>query len=71
MKPPPIDWEQVNTIIDKHRNEQWGLIPLLQEIQEFCGYIPPESIEPVADAMNLFPSQVQGCRLRRRFLLSW
>ncbi len=60
MKPPQIDWKEINAIIDKHRDEQWGLIPLLQEIQEFCGYIPPESIDPVADAMNLFPSQVQG-----------
>ena len=60
MKPPPIDWEKVNAIIEQHRNEKWGLIPLLQEIQEYCGYIPPESINPVADAMNMFPSQVQG-----------
>jgi NADH:ubiquinone oxidoreductase subunit E len=29
-------------------------------VQELCGYIPPESIEPIARAMNMFPSQVQG-----------
>ena len=36
------------------------MIPLLQDIQEKFGYIPPESIEPIADALNIFPSQVQG-----------
>ena len=60
MEPKPIDWQQVNAIIDKHRGEKWGLIPLLQEVQEACGYIPPAAIEPIAHAMNLFPTQVQG-----------
>ena len=60
MKPKEIDREQLMAIIDKHRGETWALIPLLQEIQETVGYIPPESIEPVAESLNLFPSQVQG-----------
>ena len=60
MEPPPIDWDKINDIIDNHRGEKWGLIPLLQEIQELCGYIPPESIDIIAAAMNMFPSQVQG-----------
>ncbi|MBW2116179.1 MAG: NADH-quinone oxidoreductase subunit NuoE, partial [Deltaproteobacteria bacterium] len=46
--------------INKHHGETWALIPLLQEIQEAIGYIPPESIESIAEALNLFPSQVQG-----------
>ena len=33
---------------------------MLQEVQDAYGYIPPESIAPVADALNLYPSQVQG-----------
>jgi NADH:ubiquinone oxidoreductase subunit E len=60
MEPPPIDWDKIDAIIDKHKGEKWGLIPLLQEVQELCGYIPPGSIEPIARAMNMFPSQVQG-----------
>lgn len=60
MEPPPIDWDRINEIIDKHSDEKWGLIPLLQEVQELCGYIPPESIEKIAGAMKMFPSQVQG-----------
>jgi NADH:ubiquinone oxidoreductase subunit E len=60
MKPKEIDWNQLSSIIEKHKGAQWGLIPLLQEIQEAIGYIPPKSIEKISDAVNLFPAQVQG-----------
>ena len=56
MKPPEIDWDKIHEIIEKHKGDKWGLIPLLQEVQEHTGYIPPKSIEPIAEAMNMFPS---------------
>jgi len=59
-KPKDIDWRELEAIIDKHRGETWALIPLLQDIQETLGYIPEESIETIAKALHLFPSQVQG-----------
>jgi len=60
MEPKAIDWDQVSAIIDKYKDQKWGLIPLLQEVQEACGYIPPAAIEPIAKAMHMFPTQVQG-----------
>lgn len=60
MKPEGIDLEKLKAIIDNHGDENWALIPLLQEIQETFGYIPPESIEPIAEVLKIFPSQVQG-----------
>jgi NADH:ubiquinone oxidoreductase subunit E len=54
------DLAKVDEIVAKHRDQQWPLIPVLQEVQEEFGYIPPESIEPIAQALGLFPSQVQG-----------
>jgi NADH:ubiquinone oxidoreductase subunit E len=60
MKPPQIDWDRLGELIESHRGEKWGLIPLLQEIQALAGYIPPESIEPIAEAMGLFASEVRG-----------
>ncbi|MBW1699033.1 MAG: NADH-quinone oxidoreductase subunit NuoE [Deltaproteobacteria bacterium] len=60
MKPGEIDWEKLKKIIENHKDEKWGLIPLLQEIQEAFGYIPPAAIDPVARALNLYTSQVQG-----------
>jgi NADH:ubiquinone oxidoreductase subunit E len=59
-EPKQIDWKQLQAIVDTHRGLTWALIPLLQEVQEAFGYIPPESIEPIAAALNIFPSQVQG-----------
>jgi NADH-quinone oxidoreductase E subunit len=60
MSEPKIDLAKLDAIIDGHRNDRWGLIPLLQKVQETYGYVPPETIEPIAEALKLFPSQVQG-----------
>jgi len=60
MSEKEIDLTKLNAAIEKYRDERWALIPLLQEVQEIYGYIPPETIEPIADALNLYPSQVQG-----------
>jgi NADH:ubiquinone oxidoreductase subunit E len=60
MTPKAIDQTRLSAIIDKHKAERWGLIPLLQEIQETFGYIPPESIETIADALKIFPVEIQG-----------
>jgi len=60
MDPKEIDWSKLDTIIKTHRTQKWSLIPLLQEVQETYGYIPPESIEPIAKSLNMLPAQVQG-----------
>jgi NADH:ubiquinone oxidoreductase subunit E len=60
MKPEGIDLDRIRSILKKHVHERWGLIPVLQEIQEICGYVPPETIVPVAEALRIYPSQVQG-----------
>jgi len=54
------EMEKVQKIISGFRGQKWGLIPLLQRLQEEIGYIPREAIRPMAEALNLFPSQVQG-----------
>lgn len=51
---------RVHALIESSRGERWALIPLLQKIQEAIGYIPPGAVKPIARAMGLFPSQVQG-----------
>ena len=54
------DPERIDQIIAQYRDQKWPLIPVLQKIQDEVGYIPPESIGPLAEAFDLFPSQVQG-----------
>ncbi|OGN90357.1 MAG: NADH dehydrogenase [Chloroflexi bacterium RBG_13_46_14] len=52
--------EKIDNIIAEHKDEKWGLIPCLQDIQELLGYIPPPVIKHIAEGLGLFPSQVQG-----------
>jgi NADH:ubiquinone oxidoreductase subunit E len=59
-KTPAVNLKQIESIIAGHRQQRWALIPLVQEIQEKVGYIPPEVIPRIAGALGLFPSQVQG-----------
>ena len=54
------DLKAVRRIIAGYRDRKWALIPLAQEIQEQAGYIPPEVIPDIAEALHLYPSQVQG-----------
>ncbi len=60
MKPQAIDWDEFSTLLEGHHREKWGLIPLLQKVQEKFGYVPPETIEPIAQTLGIYPSQVQG-----------
>ena len=52
--------EKVDSIIAEHKDEEWGLIPCLQDVQDLLGYIPSPVIKRIADGLDLFPSQVQG-----------
>jgi len=54
------DDEKLAPILKKYAGQNWSLIPLLQEVQDTFGYVPPETITPIARALRLFPSQVQG-----------
>jgi NADH:ubiquinone oxidoreductase subunit E len=51
---------RIDRLIAEYRTQRWGLIPLLHEIQEEVGYIPPEATTRIATGLKLFPSQVQG-----------
>ena len=54
------DKTRIVELIDSYRDRKWPLIPLLQDIQEACGYIPPQAIDLIARGTGLFPTQVQG-----------
>lgn len=57
---PEVILERTKQVIAQYQGEKWPLIPVLQQIQEEFGYIPPQAIGTVAQAFGLFPSQVQG-----------
>jgi len=55
-----INITKIISIIEDFKCQKWPLIPLLQRVQEEYGYVPPESIGPIAKALHFFPSEVQG-----------
>jgi len=55
-----VDLTRITEIITEYAQQKWPLIPLLQRIQAEFGYIPPQSIPIMAEALGLFPSQIQG-----------
>jgi NADH:ubiquinone oxidoreductase subunit E len=59
-KPPKVNMKKIDKIIAGFKNQKWALIPLVEEIQQQVGYIPPEVIPRIAGALGLFSSQVQG-----------
>jgi NADH:ubiquinone oxidoreductase subunit E len=60
MNESEIDLVRIKEIADEYSGQKWALIPLVQRIQNDFGYIPPQSIPIIADALKLFASQVQG-----------
>ena len=60
MDPTQFDPEKLQDVIARYENKKWALIPLLQDVQDVFGFIPPGSIEPIAEALQMYPSQVQG-----------
>lgn len=60
MNAKPVDLARLHPLLEKHRDRKWALIPLLQEVQETFGYVPPETIEPIAEALGLFATEVEG-----------
>ncbi|HAW49940.1 TPA: NAD(P)H-dependent oxidoreductase subunit E [bacterium] len=56
-----IDLNRLESILSKYyKRGRDALISVLQEVQVEYGRIPQESIEPIADTLNLFPSEVYG-----------
>ncbi len=60
MESATVDLALLTPLLEEHPRTEWGLIPLLQAVQETYGYVPPETLEPVAGHLGLFPSEVEG-----------
>lgn len=56
MESPAI----VARIIEQHRARPGALLPMLHAIQDALGYIPPEAVPPIAQALNLSRAEVHG-----------
>jgi len=52
--------EQIVEVLWGYDSDRSGLIPILQDIQDVLGYIPPEAIEATADHLGIAESAVYG-----------
>ena len=52
--------DDVNRIITHWKSRPGPLLPVLQEVQELQGYIPPDMVPVIADGLNLSRAEVHG-----------
>ncbi|MFP4571597.1 MAG: NADH-quinone oxidoreductase subunit NuoE [Desulfobacterales bacterium] len=52
--------EQIDQIIEAHKNSPGPVIPALRECQEVVGYLPVEVIDYIGRGLNIPPSDVYG-----------
>jgi formate dehydrogenase subunit gamma len=50
----------LNRILDAHREQPGALLPVLHEVQDAVGHIPPDAIAAIAMALNLSRAEVHG-----------
>ncbi|UMZ72719.1 NADH-quinone oxidoreductase subunit NuoE [Natranaerofaba carboxydovora] len=55
-----LEENKIRKLIDEYKEDQGGLIPLLQKIQEEEGYLSRDRLEMIANEMNLSLAKVMG-----------
>lgn len=50
----------IGRAIERHQHVPGGLLPLLHDIQDALGHVPPEAIASIARALNLSRAEVHG-----------
>jgi len=57
---PDVDLGRLDPVIDKYRDEQGAIIPMLQAAQDVYGYLPLAVMERIAEVGGVAPTQVYG-----------
>ncbi|MFJ2993027.1 formate dehydrogenase subunit gamma [Pandoraea sp. NPDC087047] len=50
----------VQAILDAHAAQEGPLLPILHDVQEAFGYVPPDAVSVIANALNLSRAEVHG-----------
>lgn len=56
----PKQERELKKVIEKHKNQPGGLMPVLQEAQAIYSYLPIEVQQMIADTMGIHLSEVYG-----------
>jgi formate dehydrogenase subunit gamma len=54
------DRDVVRNVIASLKDKSGALLPILHGIQDALGYVPPDSVPPIAEALNLSRAEVHG-----------
>jgi len=57
---PPGPLEVIDHALAAHREVPGGLLPILHAIQDRLGYLPQQTVQRVADGLNLSRAEVHG-----------
>lgn len=53
----------IRAVLKNHAGEKGSLLPILHDVQQQLGYIPPSSVPVIAEAVNLSRAEVpHPCR---------
>ncbi len=55
-----LDIGLLDEILKQFQPVRENLIPVLQAVQEKFGYIPSDTVEPIAKFIKIFPSEITG-----------
>lgn len=55
-----LPYSVIDSIVFKHNVQPGAVIPVLQEIQEVYGHVPPSLIPRIADNMGISASEIYG-----------
>jgi len=58
MKTREIELNKLDKILANYKGQEGVLISMLHEVQTEFGWVPPQAIDAIADALKIFPSQV-------------
>ena len=50
----------LQAVLDTWRDQAGALLPILHELQDRLGYVPAETVDPIAQALNLSRAEVHG-----------
>ncbi len=50
----------IDRVIEERRSQAGALLPILHGIQDELGFVPPDAVAQIADALNLSRAEVHG-----------
>jgi NADH-quinone oxidoreductase E subunit len=53
-------WEKIDQIIAANKDKTGSIIPLLQKVQDVCGFLTEEVQNRIAEGLNIHPSHIYG-----------